>query len=187
MTGPQEILECDGSRCGSVVEKDGNGSIRAVAMYITIGDAGVDALIINVVPVRSTRIHRGPQRGSRAGVVGRAVRRHHTVATAPGSVTRGLMRRQNDEAQTFIDQGAHHGIVAGSFRKPHCFGFTSEAMAKISLAPTNLRPQVARIAQRQNRVSISLSNRVPMSVTFQSAFAIRVNDARVCVRVISLE
>ena len=91
MTGPQEILECDGSRCGAVVEKDGNGSMRAVGMYIAIGDARVDALIIYSAPVRpvaSTTPSGLPAWGPRS---------------ARGSVTRGLMRRQNDEAQSFVD------------------------------------------------------------------------------------
>src|SRR5207244_3458676 len=153
--------------CGPVVEKDCNTSIRAVAMYMTIGDARVDALIVYTLPLRATR--------------------GDPVATARGSVTLRLMRRQNDEAQSFVDQGAHHRIVAGSFRKPHCFGFTLEAMAKISHAPTNLRPQVARIAQGQDRMSIGLSNSVAMSTAFQGTFAIRLNDARVCVRVITFE
>src|SRR5437660_7751007 len=97
------------------------------------------------------------------------------------------MRRQNYDAQSLVDQGAHHCIVARSLRKPHRFWLASEALTKISHPPMDLRPQVARIAQRQNRVSIRLSNRVPMPATFQSAFAIRVNDARVCIRVITFE
>ena len=145
-------------------------------MYKTIGDAGVDGLIINGQPVASTTPSGLPAWGPRPA-----------RGTDTRAYTRRLMRRQNDEAQTFVDQDFHHCIVAGSFRKPHCFRLTSEAMAKISHAPTNLRPQVARIAQGQDRMSIGLSNSVAMSTAFQGTFAIRLNDARVCVRVITFK
>src|SRR5712691_6982359 len=73
------------------------------------------------------------------------------------------------------------------FRKPQRFRITAKAMTKVSDAPANLRAKIAFVAERQNRVTVSLRNRVAVATMLHCAFAIGSNDARVRVRMIALE
>jgi len=94
------------------------------------------------------------------------------------------VRRQNHIAQPCFNQRGHHTVVASRFGQPQAFGFTSKSIAKVRQSPTNLCFQIAFIAQRQNRMTESLRNRVAVSVLFQCAVAIRLDDARVGISVL---
>src|SRR5947209_11088253 len=128
-------------------------------MRISISDTGIDALLVYIPPL---------------GVANR-------------SHASGLMRRQNQKAQSFVDQCGHYKIVARGFGQPQRFGIAHETIAKIGNAPANLSTSIAFIAEGQDRVAISLSDRVAMTTALVPALTIGVDDARVSVRMISCQ
>src|SRR5712664_80847 len=123
-------------------------------MKVSVGNTRVDGAFVHLVPFWSARIV-------------------NPVAIARGSDTRRLMGGENYKPHTFFNQCVHHRVVTRSLWQPHRFSLTLKAVAKISQAPTNLCAQVAIVAQRQNRVPISLSDRVAMALVIRRAGATR--------------
>src|SRR5882672_9972809 len=103
-------------------------------MRVPIGDTSVDRLLINLAPICLLNWSNDP------------------VATAVGtdsvSYVGRLMRSENNEPQTCLDQRAHYVVVAGCLRQPNRFRLAPEAMTKIGQAPLNLGAQIVFITQR---------------------------------------
>ncbi len=97
------------------------------------------------------------------------------------------MRREDYVSKAFFNQCVHHSIVARSLRQPHRLSFTSETKPKIGEAPTNLGPQIAFIAQWQNRVAVRLRDRVAVTVVFHRALPIGVENSVVGFRMLLLK
>ena len=156
---PQQILKSNRPRGWPVVEKHRHRSTRAIAMRISIGETRIDGVLIHILPDTAAKC-------AHAGC---------------------LVRCENDNPQSSIDQRAHHVVIAGCLWQPHCFRVAPEAIAEVRQAPANLRLPVAFIAQRQNRMTVGLRDRVAMSSSFARAGLIGVDDPRVGVGMIPLE
>src|SRR5258708_25512768 len=81
----QKVFKSDCPRCRPFIKENRDRSVRAVTMSITIGNAGIDAVLVDDPPICTI----------------------YPVATAPGSVnrsqTRDLMRRQDYASHVFFD------------------------------------------------------------------------------------
>ena len=60
-------------------------------------------------------------------------------------------------------------------------------MSKISQAPEHLRPGVALVTQRQDRMAISLRNRITMSVSLACAVLVGLNNPTVSFRMMRFQ
>src|SRR2546423_5949233 len=87
------------------------------------------------------------------------------------------MRLKDHVTQAFVEQRRHNSIVTGRLWQPQAFGFTAESVTKIGQPPANLGPQIAIIAERQNRVTVCLRDGVAVPAMPDSAFAICSDDA----------
>src|SRR2546423_3604053 len=176
MAGTKKFLESDTARGGPVVKEDRDRLVRIVGMRVAIRHAGIYSVFVDCPPFVS-----------RIFVALTLVRVPVTVAPigiAPGADAFRLMRRENDVTQAFVDQCGHHPIIASSFGQPHAFGFTSESIAKVAEPPTNLRKQVALVAQRKNRVAVGLRDRVSVAIAPHAAFTIGIDDFPVSFQVL---
>src|SRR5882724_4617570 len=142
-------------------------------MKVSIGDSRIDGVVVYLAPFGSINA------------------RHCPAVIAPGfdflADARGLVRRENDEPQSGVDQLAHHLVIARSLWQPHRFRIALEAFAEICQAPTNLSAAVALVAQGKDGMPIRLSDRVAMTATHTRAGLIGVDDPRVGVGMIPLE
>src|SRR5205085_9337273 len=94
----------------------------------------------------------------------------------------GLMRRENDELESCINQRAERRVVGGRFGQPQRFGGAPEALTKVVQAPTNFCAAVALVAERQDRVMIALRDGVAVPFVAACACAVGFDDARVSKR-----
>src|SRR2546426_6161929 len=104
-------------------------------MRVVVGDARIDGLLIDLVPIRLLKGPAGP-------VATPTSRGSDCLSYAPR-----LMRREDDEPQSGIYQSAHDVVVAGCLWQPHRFRVAAEAIAKVREPPLNLSLPVAFIAQ----------------------------------------
>src|ERR1043165_4314506 len=77
-----------------------------------------------------------------------------------------LFGREDHITKTLLDQQRERCIVCRSFGQPQCFRVTTKAKTKIRYAPNDLRQSIALVAQRQYRMTVSLSDRVAMTSAF---------------------
>src|SRR5918999_2860061 len=103
-------------------------------MVVAISDPRVDWMVASVEPV--------------------------AVIVFPG---RSLPRREDGEADSSFDELVQNEVVDGRLAHPHPGRSASEAMPEIGDSPHDLRAYISGRGQGQDRVVISLRNRVPMS------------------------
>jgi hypothetical protein len=68
-----------------------------------------------------------------------------------------------------VYQEPKHVVVGGSLGQPERLGFTTKTKPEVSKSPNDLRHSIAFIAKRQDRMAVSLRDRVPMTTSFRSA------------------
>src|SRR5262249_51210790 len=105
------------------------------------------------------------------------------VTSVRGSVTSHLVRRENHVTHSFFYKRGEYALVARRLWQPHRFRFATETITKVCKSPANLRPQIPFVAERQNRVAVSLSNRVAVPGMSRDAFPIGLNYSLVGVAV----
>ena len=99
----------------------------------------------------------------------------------------GLMGCENDITQAFFDKCVKHAFVTGRLWQPHRFRVASEAITKVSQSPANLCAEIAFVAERQNRVTVGLRNRVAVPGLRDDALAIGGDDPVVSTAVMLVE
>ena len=98
-------------------------------MTVGIGHACADALVADIAPLGKAWINLS------GGVSG-------CVTSAN---TRGLVRRENHKAQSFIDQRCHDFIVARRLGQPHRFSVARKVATKIRHSPSDLRTEISLV------------------------------------------
>src|SRR3979411_988900 len=89
--------------------------------------------------------------------------------------TQSLIRRQNDIAQSLLDQDRERFIVTSSFGEPQTFRLTPKAKTEIREPPQHLRQTIALIAQRQDCVAVRLGDGVTMTAAEANAFFVGID------------
>ncbi len=154
----EHALESDGARDRPVVEKENDGSPRAIAMEIPVRDARIDAAVADVGP----------------------------VVLAQGPHAFGLVGREDCEGESFVDERREGRVVARRFGEPERLGLSSEAMAEIGDAPAHLRQAIALVAEGQDRVVIALGDGIAVPFVGQRAHAVGPENAFVSDAVVAL-
>src|SRR5438874_2865567 len=121
-------------------------------MKIAIGNACVDGIFIDSSPFAACILFLSPWEIP----LPRHLPQWERGAVASSCDAPGLMRRENYETKSFINQRLNYSIVARGFRQPEAFGLATKSKTKISETPPNLRSQIMVIAKRQDRMSVSL-------------------------------
>src|SRR5215208_1718610 len=165
-TGPEQTLarseqplEGDAARDLAVVEEDGDGATRAVAVQVLVGDGRVDAPVGGVLP--------------RAG--------------AGGAHGPGLEGREDDVAQPLVDERRERRVVAGRLGEPERLGLPAEAAAEVGQPPAYLRAPVALVAEREDRVVVALRDGVAVAAVAQRTLAVGLNNPRVGLGLVAFE
>src|ERR1043166_2988844 len=144
----QDSLERDRVGDRAVIEENCDRATRTVGMEPRVRNTRVDGAVAHRFPL--------------------------AVADAPDASR--LIGGENDELDSLLDQGSKRLRIARRLGKPERLGLAPEPMAEVGDSPANLGAEVARIAERQNRVPISLGDRVPMPAAGANTVAIRLKE-----------
>ena len=97
-----------------------------------------------------------------------------------------LSRREEREAHALLRKHLERLAVRGRLREPHPVGLAPEATPEVGQAPSHLGDFVAAAAERKDRVSVRLRDRIPVS-SDRTTCPISLQDRAVDVRALQLE
>src|SRR4026208_309526 len=103
------------------------------------------------------------------------------------NITLRLIGREDDVTHPRLDQQRQPLIVRSRLRQPERLRFTTKTKTEIRQPPDNLRQTIAFVAERQNRVPVSLRDRVAVTGARLSARFIRVQDLLISRKVMRLQ
>src|SRR5206468_2940467 len=83
---------------------------------------------------------------------------------------------QNHVAKSLLNQQVQRQLIAGGFRKPQAFGLATKAETEIGKSPKDLGQPITVVAERQNRVTVRLTDGIPVAATLIRAFLISIEN-----------